>query len=494
MASLNNYIATGLFALLALLLSACGESGLIADGGIRGTGKSVGPVSGFGSVIVNGVRYETDAAEIIVNDTTVTQAALAEGMLVMVEVADDDESEAARITYEDDLRGPLAGPFDPRDKVIEVLGQTVRIDSATVFRGLSPEQLALALEGDSDRVYVRISGWRLDSGEFLASFVSSREGFDPIRDSVKIRAAIDSFNLPQEIFQIGNLSVEFAQNPEVRMNFERNELLATDQGAFVDVEGFLDGVTGNLVARQIFEEARIESFDDIDDTKIRIEGAITRGLDRAPSGTLEINGIKVRVNPATDLDGMDREDLQQGRRVFITGVGNTQATVVAKEIENREPDAEVASLIQAIDPLAANPEREGWLLVGGVRVKVNLRALVVEARELPGSGYLRFQDLREGDFVEVAGVPRATAQGDAYIEALKVERDLEDTFEIRGVVDSVGNNVFTVLGAALNVDVSTEFGIGLGGFAGVKKGLTLVVVYEIDHNGTLRAIRVDEGD
>ena len=46
------------------VLSACGGGGGggvgVADGGIRGTGSSVGPVSGFGSVFVNGVKFETD--------------------------------------------------------------------------------------------------------------------------------------------------------------------------------------------------------------------------------------------------------------------------------------------------------------------------------------------------------------------------------------------------------------------------------------------------
>ena len=44
-------------------ISACGGAGGgldVADGGIRGTGSSVGPVSGFGSVFVNGVEFSTD--------------------------------------------------------------------------------------------------------------------------------------------------------------------------------------------------------------------------------------------------------------------------------------------------------------------------------------------------------------------------------------------------------------------------------------------------
>src|SRR6056297_1829152 len=52
-------------------ISACGGGGSdggldVADGGIRGTGSSVGPVSGFGSVFVNGVEFSTDG---ILNQT-----------------------------------------------------------------------------------------------------------------------------------------------------------------------------------------------------------------------------------------------------------------------------------------------------------------------------------------------------------------------------------------------------------------------------------------
>ena len=60
-----------------LILSACGGGGggsdtnVVADddptpvGGITRTGLAVavGPITGFGSVIVNGVTYDTDAAE-----------------------------------------------------------------------------------------------------------------------------------------------------------------------------------------------------------------------------------------------------------------------------------------------------------------------------------------------------------------------------------------------------------------------------------------------
>ena len=70
MTSMKNRLIAVLTA-AALFLAACGGSGSDSEpaptpdpddgtGGITGTGVAVGPITGFGSVIVNGVRYETD--------------------------------------------------------------------------------------------------------------------------------------------------------------------------------------------------------------------------------------------------------------------------------------------------------------------------------------------------------------------------------------------------------------------------------------------------
>jgi hypothetical protein len=55
---------------------------------------------------------------------------------------------------------------------LTVLGQTVRFNKQTVFRGVTREAIAV---GDD----VAISGWLLDSGEFLASLVRRSGIFAP---------------------------------------------------------------------------------------------------------------------------------------------------------------------------------------------------------------------------------------------------------------------------------------------------------------------------
>ncbi|MCU7855552.1 MAG: hypothetical protein KZQ79_07650, partial [Candidatus Thiodiazotropha sp. (ex Lucinoma borealis)] len=58
-------------ALIATLYSCGGGGGSqVADGGIGGTGVSMGRVTGFGSIFVNGIEFETDNASFTVNDVS----------------------------------------------------------------------------------------------------------------------------------------------------------------------------------------------------------------------------------------------------------------------------------------------------------------------------------------------------------------------------------------------------------------------------------------
>ena len=87
-------LATTLALSLLSTLSACGGGGgadTVATppttpptSGIGRNGIAVGPISNFGSVIVNGVIYNTDSATFMVNDAAATQADLRVGDVVIV--------------------------------------------------------------------------------------------------------------------------------------------------------------------------------------------------------------------------------------------------------------------------------------------------------------------------------------------------------------------------------------------------------------------------
>lgn len=124
--------------LLAMLLASCGGGGVETGGtGAPPAGYAAGPIEGFGSVIVNGVRFDDSSAQVVDDDGTVrTRDALKLGMTVQIDSGAIDRTAgtavASRITFGADLLARV----DSRDIAagrLVVMGQTVVTGAATVF-------------------------------------------------------------------------------------------------------------------------------------------------------------------------------------------------------------------------------------------------------------------------------------------------------------------------------------------------------------------------
>lgn len=95
----------------ALLIAGCsGDSGIGGTAGIGGSGYiSSGTITGFGSIFVNGVEFETSSSTFDVDDdNSLSESDLAIGMRVVVTGsvnADGITGTATSVTYDDDLEG-----------------------------------------------------------------------------------------------------------------------------------------------------------------------------------------------------------------------------------------------------------------------------------------------------------------------------------------------------------------------------------------------------
>lgn len=450
--------------LLLALMTGCGEAGILFgaedEPDVADEAFSVGPVAGArDDVIVNGTRFVTRGTEFLIDDVDGLQADLAKGMLVSVEV-DDNRNQAERIVYEDDIRGPvLAEDFNPIARTLVVLGQTVRFNDATVFDDLSLDEIAERFALGDNRIAVRVSGWHLDSGDVLASYINATQFFFAALGQLKVQGIVTDVDPAVGTLTIGDLILRYDQSTRIDMGAGRDQILLTDIGAFVDVEGYVNDIGGTMVAQEITEESRLEVLGGFDDEAIAITGAITRGLG---ADSFDVAGIRVELDAGdTDLNGLDSTNLQQGRRVFVEGVGTGPGALLAERIEDRDPEARVDGLIQDIAPSVDEPNRVGRMLVAGVPVEVTLRTLVVDPETDLVNFDIQFRDLVPSEFVEVAGIPRED-EGGQYIEAVKVERDPlreSDAFLLGGRVQQVdrGNSTFRILGFDVRVDDATEF-------------------------------------
>ena len=128
----------------ALLLTACGGGGGSSDGGIGGTGGgggggiggtgvAYGTITGFGSVWVNGVRYESGSTVFKRDDDNASQSDLRVGMVARVE---GSGTTATTISVDSALKGRVEAVSGDR---FTVMGQTVQADAQTAFEdGVRP--------------------------------------------------------------------------------------------------------------------------------------------------------------------------------------------------------------------------------------------------------------------------------------------------------------------------------------------------------------------
>ena len=112
---------------MALAVISCG--GGSTAGGIGGTGVGQGPVTGFGSIYVSGIKYETDSAGYTEEDTSANLNNLEVGMFVTV--VHDGNGNATAVVYDDNAEGPITSGPDLTTNTFEVLGLTVQVDNLT---------------------------------------------------------------------------------------------------------------------------------------------------------------------------------------------------------------------------------------------------------------------------------------------------------------------------------------------------------------------------
>jgi hypothetical protein len=445
------------FALGALsigILAACGGAGGgagggggglgIADGGIRGTGSSVGPVSGFGSVFVNGVEFFTDNIvnqTVDSNDGIGTEDDLREGMILRIdgEWQSDGTGTADAMEYDDSLRGKVSDPtLSVTGKRLDftIHNQPVYADLQTVFKGTAFTMLA---QDD----FVRISAWRQADGTYRASFIEGEPasfGSDP----VEVEGPVDANPDESGQFTMNGLVIEYDAT-DFAEGLSSSDLI---EGFYLEVEGEMIGevLVANHIQRDDFRRYQP------DGEEIELSGPVASGYDFA-SESFTLNGLTIVVTDSTEFDQVTRKELIEGLLIQVEGDFVSGSLVQATEIERREGNAEIEG---PIDPGSLSPA-EGRFEVGGVLVRTT-SSTIINDDESEGSLKLMDLELIPGTVaVEVTGLERRDSFGATYIEALKIESEgsddgVESIFELSGELQAIDASTITVLDVKMDAD------------------------------------------
>jgi len=245
---LRSFISA-LFSVFLLISCGNGGGGMTAGGGIGGTGViSSGTITAFGSIVVNGTEFDTSNAEIIVNGVEIGAGDeivldnLDIGRVVTVEGTgnlDDISAVAVRVIYNDNVSGPVESihDIDATTKEIVVLGQLVRVNAITKFKGTDFDTVA---QND----LVEVSGLVDDTGAIRATFLEKTGEFMS-GNVVGVTGFIVNLDIGLKTFEINDLTVNYASidSGDLPQGFA--------DGIWVEVEGTLDAAGGEMRATSI---------------------------------------------------------------------------------------------------------------------------------------------------------------------------------------------------------------------------------------------------
>ena len=411
---------------IAVLSVACGGGGG-GGGGASSSSASEGPVQGFGSVIVNGVRWETDDAEFEIDGRPGDQDDLEIGMVVRVEGSRRGGSATAdRVHFDTRLRGPIEDIDDmgPDARVATVFGIRVMMTrSGTVFRRTSLDALQ---SGD----LIDASGLVDPNGDLEATYVRRRGTASP-GDEVKLYGTVESISGGS--FLLRDTRIVFDDDDV------DDDLEEVREGEMVRVEGTLLDV--DEVEADEVEPFRRHRDDDDDFDEVEIQG-IVRDFVSAAEFTVAgrpVDASGARLVPSTP------PFLTDGARVEAKGRVNAEGVLIANTVRLRSPEVEIEAALAStedVDPAG------GSLRLLGIEIQVT------EETELEDD--LTLDDLRGGDFLEVEGF----ALPDGSVLATEIEREDDgDEVKIEGPVDFVDadSQELTVLGVSIPTDELTEF-------------------------------------
>lgn len=332
-----NYLLVSVF---SVLLISCG-GGSTQTAGIGGTGiTSSGSITGFGSIFVNGVEYETGSnTNVTLNGSGVQVTDLKLGMTVTVRGTlnqDKITGSANTVMITSELEGPVgATPVEDttnNSKTFSVLGRTIIANPATVFDGSAFDYTSI----DQNDV-IEVSGYINNSGALLATRIEKKGTLAPGVTQVEVTGTI--LNATKVL---SSVSFELDVNGTALVITHNG---TTDFATLVGQTLIVKGVFNNNTAITASEINIKDNILDNQDSDVEIEGIITNYVS---DSSFMVNGQRIDASAAT-LSPANLV-LANNVKVEVEGTLNTGNILIASEIESKTAEFQLTTTVSAVTP------------------------------------------------------------------------------------------------------------------------------------------------
>lgn len=433
-----------LMLILSSLLAGCsttdGDNGSGGGGGGGGTRNpppggaaplvSTGPITAFGSIIVNGITFDIAQATIRLDDEEGRADNLRVGMVVTVTGARQETgpAKATTVVFRDNLEGPIES-INSAESTIVVLGQTIRVNGLTVVEAVGRTEFVpvptLAV-GD----FVEVSGVTDANGIIVATRIERRPGVTV----VELKGMVSNVNVAAATLQIGALQVNF-----------RDAIVegVLANGLLVEVHGTQATLGGPLRATRV--EVK-EAVDVPDNAQVEIEGFVTAVLS---STRFRIGERVIQTMPQTLFENGDVTDIVSNVKLEAEGRLDAAGILVAEKISFRFAgggNVKIEADVEAVDATASTVTLLGRVIQ--VPVGTQIKDNVGGVRDFSLAA------IRVGDRLQVRGF--LNAQGDVVTSRLERSDDVNEVI-LQGPVESIANPNVTILGVQIITIIGTEF-------------------------------------
>jgi hypothetical protein len=391
-----------LSAVVGLSLAGCGGSG--GSGSTQNT--TVGVITSFGSVFVNGCEYETDSASVTIDGQLGTEDDLSVGDVVEISGPSNCVTgTAASINYADELEGVVdSNAVSNGVGSMVVMGQNITINDLTIFEDKTGA--VATIDAIAAGNVVEVSGFGVGTGDVVASRIEVKAVTHTPGNEIEVKGVVSNLDSAASTFSIGNLTVDYG-------SASLDDISVMEDGLYVEVKA-TDYTPGSfmLIAVKVEREGdgRVGHQGE-DEEEFEIKGMLTAAYDNA-SKTFGVSDQMVFVDDAAELEHVALNDFVDANigslNLKVEGMFNANGVLVAKEVKLEDDISDNNEYRGTVTNLLVDGMNAGSLVMsvgaGSVDVIITGDTIMKDSHEGLGIApeeKFNLTRLRVGDLIEV---------------------------------------------------------------------------------------------
>jgi len=381
---------TALLASIALF-TACSGGGDTAGTSTTGTSNTSGVITGFGSVYINGVEYETDNASITIDGSQSTETDLGVGDVCALQGsvnADGVTGTATAVICTDELEGYVLDVSSLTNGIgtMNVMGQIVTVTTDTVFDSDTKSSIADLITND----IVEVHGYPDGTGNIFATRIETKN----TDTDIEVKGLVSSLDINVMTFKLGTLLVDYSSAADVAPNLA--------EGLYVEVKtqttlsgDLTTGFTLNASKVEIEEDGDLD-IDGDEGEDFEVQGVVSNVTETS----FDFNGTTVLFDSLEIDDDFNLDSLVDGMIITVEGHIDINGNFVVEEIEE-----DYASENEAEGFVTAVTDTTITISVNNVDMtfSVNNETRMIDEQDegVVSVFYFSLADIAIGDFVEI---------------------------------------------------------------------------------------------